>query len=341
MFGFGVGMYDCFGTIYIGEISLKSIRGIFMTLNIAFYSGGILIQYILGYYLTYKETSTLTIALSIILLLSTYYMVESPYHLVEQNQIEEASKVLSWLRASEEKQIQNELHDIINMERAANFKEFISKFKNPEVYKSYIIVFVLGIIASALMTTTVTFANYIVPSSGIISSYHFAMLLCCIPLFASFLSTFVVDRYGRRPLLIGSFLFETIINGIITVLYVLQEKFAVEIPHFSWLVFGLVFVYLITYSLVTYPPILTLRSELFPASYKILGCNICISLNATTNFVCTIFFMQVTQIYGMYLNYVLFTISCFVGVLTVYFLLPETKGKTLHEIQLILKGNKD
>lgn len=340
MLGFGIGTYDCFGTIYIGEIVSENVRGIFLTLVVLCYNAGILIQYILAYYLTYTESNTISLAISIIMLVSTHNIVESPYWLVEHNQHNRASKILSWLRVCEEKQVQDELQDIANMERVTNYSEFFSNFKNPEVYKSYSIVLTLGVIASSLMTTTVTFANYIVPATAHWTSDHFAMLLCCIPMINTFLSSFFIDRCGRRPLLIGSFFLETIVNGVIAALYILQEKFYAHIPHFSWIVFILLMLYLVIYSLATYPPILALRSELFPASYKILGVNICICLNAATNFVCTIFFMQVTQLYGMYLNYLVFTVCCFFGMILVYGLLPETKGKTLFEIQRILKGNK-
>lgn len=60
-------------------------------------------------------------------------------------------------------------------------------------------------------------------------------------------------------------------------------------------------------------------------------------LNATTNFVWAIVFMMMIQIYGMYINFLTCVVVCFVGIVSVYYLMPETRGKTLSEIQLILK----
>ncbi|XP_065215947.1 facilitated trehalose transporter Tret1-like [Planococcus citri] len=337
LMGFGIGTYDGFGIIYQGEITSKHVRGIFLTLNAAFYAGGILLQYILAYYFTFEETSLITTTLAVFHVLLAYFMVESPYYLAEQGKLAEASKVLGWLRAKEEKQIENELQEISTIEKVTDYSEFFINFKKPEVYKSYCISLLLGIVASILMTTMVAFANYIVPDTGVVSSYHFGMLLCIIPMCSGFISAALVERCGRRPLLIVSLFMETIVNGIIAVMFLLQQQFHVEISHFSWIVFALVVLFFVTYSIGTYPMVLAVRSEIFPPSYKVLGINICIGLNSTTNFVFTIFFMEVVLKYGMYLNYVVFSLACLVGLLIVYFFLPETKGKTLAEIQSMLK----
>lgn len=162
------------------------------------------------------------------------------------------------------------------MDRIISFYEFVKHFANPEVYKSLCIILSLGVIASTLMNTSIFFANYIVPDTGSIASSYCSFVFTCIPIFTTFLSTVFIDRFGRRVLLIVSFFLDLFLNPVMTVLYYLEEKTNTRILYFSWIVFGLMVVYLLVFSMATFPPVIVLTTELFPLSYKVVGTNMCI-----------------------------------------------------------------
>ncbi|XKL60385.1 hypothetical protein PGB90_001401 [Kerria lacca] len=77
----------------------------------------------------------------------------------------------------------------------------------------------------------------------------------------------------------------------------------------------------------------SIRSELFAQNVKEIGSSICIMGQSLCAFVSSKIFLYVSDMYGVYMNFVIFHIVCIFGVIYVYFTLPETRGKTLAEIQ--------
>lgn len=325
--------------MYVGEISSKNVRGIFSTLYVTFYDIGTLLQFFCGWYLTYTMTSILTIFIAASALISTYYLSESPFFLESIGQHERAYKILCYLRDDEGKNVTNELHDTKAINTTSNLCEFVYNFKRPDVYKSLHIVTILGIIAAILMTTTISFANYIVPSSQYLSSDAFAMIICFIPVWASISSTFLIERYGRRVLLMGSFVFVGILVAVITVLFYIHDETVYKIPQFTWIMASMIFLFVSIFSFSMYPTIIAIRSEMFPPAYKVFGTNISIMFNSLFSLISTVIFMKIKEFNVLYMVFFGFTLTCLFGFAFTYYFVPETKGKTLNEIQRMLRGD--
>lgn len=326
--------------MYVGEISSKDVRGIFATLYVTFYDLGSLLQFFFGWYLSYRMTAIITAALSASAVLSTYLLSESPFFLQSIGKKEKAYEILCYLRDDEGKNVANELQDTRTINAASNLREFVSNFKRPEVYKSFIVVTVLGVIAALLMTITISFANYLVPNSTYISGDCFAMILCFIPVWASIFSTFFIEKYGRRVLLISSFIVLGFLTAIISVLFYIDERTSYKIPHFSLILAVVILLFVTIFSFSMYPTVIAIRSEMFPPAYKVFGTNMSIWFNSFTSLFSTVVFMKLNELNLIYLVFVSFTITCQLAIVFTYFIIPETKGKTLNEIQRILRGEK-
>lgn len=335
--GFASGLYECFGSIYMGEIPSKNIRGMICSSISAFLSIGVLAQYALGTYLSYGDGAILRVTLAILLVLSTYYLIESPYYLKPVNP-DEALKTISWLRAIKLKQAEKELEDITATEHTT-VEDFFKHLKKPEIYKSFGLALSLGFISTIMTVVVSSFANFIIPETELLNSHQFAILLNIIPAAMNFLSAVTIDRLGRRLLLLVGFSLGLIINAIIAALYYLHEKSIIKVANFPWIIFFIIVLFLITYSLSISPTVTALRTELFPTSHKVLGISLTIVFNAMAFSLGTIFFLRVVKVYGMYLNFSIYCICCFIGLILVRGYLPETKGKSLREIQEILTGN--
>ncbi|XP_065215943.1 solute carrier family 2, facilitated glucose transporter member 8-like [Planococcus citri] len=339
IFGFATGTYTPFCNMYVGEISSKNVRGIFATLYVMFYDIGTLLQFFCGWHLTYKQTAILTTAISAAALLSTYYLTESPFFLISKGQKQRAYNILCYLRDSRGKVVSSELQDTRGINSTANVCEFVSNFKRPEVYKSFIIVIILGIIASLLMTVTVSFANYLIPSTKYLSGDAFAMILCCIPVWASLSSTFLIERYGRRTLLMSSFISIGVMVAIVSVLLYIDERTSYKVPYFTWILAVVILLFVTIFSFSTYPTVIAIRSEMFPPAYKVFGTNTTIMFNSLTSLLSTVIFIKLKELNLIYVVFVAFTITCKVALAFTYFVVPETKGKTLNEIQRMLRGD--
>ena len=63
-------------------------------------------------------------------------------------------------------------------------------------------------------------------------------------------------------------------------------------------------------------------------------------LSRFLGFIALYFFHNLIEILGQAKCYWLFTSSCLLGTIFVYYYIPETKGKTLEQIQDLLNSNK-
>ncbi|XP_065215945.1 facilitated trehalose transporter Tret1-like [Planococcus citri] len=333
--GIANGVHECFGTIYLGEIPSKKIRGMICSSVTAFFNFGILAQYALGTYMSYVNGAILRISLATVLVLSTYYLIESPYHLKPLDS-DKAMKTIAWLQAIPSKQAQQELENI-NVENA-NLIDFVKRFKKPEVYKSFGLALSLGFIATVMTVVVSSFANFIIPETDYLNSHQFAILLTIVPIVMYTLSALIIDHLGRRLLLLVGFSLGIFFNALITLLYYMEETSILNIPNFSWVIFFIIVMFLITYFLSISPTANALRTELFPTSCKVIGVSLTVVCNSLAYLFGTVFFLRISEFYGLYLNFLIYCVCCLVGLILVSAYLPETKGKSLSEIQEILRG---
>ncbi|XP_074132174.1 solute carrier family 2, facilitated glucose transporter member 9 isoform X3 [Sminthopsis crassicaudata] len=147
----------------------------------------------------------------------------------------------------------------------------------------------------------------------------------------------VIERLGRRPLLIGGFGLMTLFFGILTVTLTLQDK-APWIPYLS-----IVCILSIIASFCSGPggiPFI-LTGEFFqqaqrPAAFMIAG-----TVNWLSNFAVGLLFPYIVEGLKTYC-FLVFATICLLGAIYFYFVLPETKNKTYAEIsQAFAKRNKE
>jgi hypothetical protein len=74
-------------------------------------------------------------------------------------------------------------------------------------------------------------------------------------------------------------------------------------------------------------------SELFPTRIRGKGISLCLFFNSLASTLLATFFLPLSHSLGMSMTYGLFAVFTFMYLLTVFFLLPETKTKSLEEIQ--------
>ncbi|XP_012579536.1 PREDICTED: solute carrier family 2, facilitated glucose transporter member 9 isoform X2 [Condylura cristata] len=153
---------------------------------------------------------------------------------------------------------------------------------------------------------------------------------------AAIFSGLVIERVGRRPLLIGGFGLMTLFFGILTVTLTLQDR-APWVPYLS-----IVCILAIIASFCSGPggiPFI-LTGELFqqaqrPAAFLVAG-----SVNWLSNFIVGLLFPFIQRSLDTYC-FLVFATICLTGAVYFYFVLPETKNRTHAEIsQAFAKRNK-
>ena len=81
-------------------------------------------------------------------------------------------------------------------------------------------------------------------------------------------------------------------------------------------------------------------TELMPTRIRSMGMGIAMMLNTGVNFIMALIFLPIVGYYGFSAIFIFWIVCSIVYFLTAAFLMPETKGKTLEEIELYFEGSK-
>ncbi|XP_057665940.1 facilitated trehalose transporter Tret1-like [Diorhabda carinulata] len=327
--------------MYIAEIAEQKIRGFLSSLIYLMMLLGIFVIYAVVPFIPYWAHCTIGAILAILELIIFPFMPESPYYLVFINKPEEAKKSLKRLRSSK-CDIDQELNEIkVAIERQKTDKDKIwDLFIVPSYRKAVIIMFILNgaqhfsSISVLLMNLHIILGAagsiYMEPSSaGIL----FAFLL----LFAACIASVSVDKFGRRSLLIISSIL-TGISLLVLAIYFTLKHSGYDTASVSWIPIASVMIYACVFKLGLGLVPIVLGPELFPANVKGYGMTLVDATYVIASLLSLQLYQRLGDNYGLEYPFYVFSICCFFTAIFSYFVIPETKGKTLEEIQMVLKG---
>ncbi|XP_044733159.1 facilitated trehalose transporter Tret1-2 homolog [Chrysoperla carnea] len=343
--GFGVGIAYSVIPMYISEISSAEIRGILGTSIHLSLSVGAFICFVLGAYLPIVTYSAVCAIFPIIMLCFTFYLPETPYFRVVKHDYEEAENILKFLR--KKIYVRDELKRLIEgykAETAEKKQSWLDLFRDNTNRKSVIII--TALLMAQQWTGGIAIFSYsqviFVDGHSSISAETCGIFLSFMNFAVVFLCGALVDRLGRRILLM--------ISGSITILplVILSGYFYLQ-DHTNFVyienlrLIPLIAIVFFKFSIgigVSSLPYLIL-GELFPTSVKAHAASV-ISISGSVVGVAGNKMYQVfLQEFGYSATFVIFIMWMILALIFVYFMVPETKGLTLEEIQVKLrKSNK-
>lgn len=340
------GLADCslFAALptYIAEVTTPKVRSLYgNALIVAMFSGQFLINCV-GFYLEIQISAFVMLTFPLLFLITFVFMPETPYYLSMVNDGDSALKSLRRLRGCDE--VQEELKQIEadvrrQLSESGRFKDLWSIQSNRRAL-------IVANLTRAFqqfggISVLATYSQYIfMEAGGNISSGHASMIfsgfLAAVNIFANILT----DKFGRkRSMIVSCFGCGTTLLSMAIYFY-LQVYTAIDVSQVTWFPILGIILYVPVFSVgLGVVPTLML-GEIFSASvrrYSAMVSNIIFGI-----FLCstTKLFQVMMSRYGLCVPFFFFSLCCFVGSVTSYFIIPETKGKTLEEIQQILKGNK-
>ena len=104
---------------------------------------------------------------------------------------------------------------------------------------------------------------------------------------------------------------------------------------------GLFAVVLLGFYIIVYSPGMgttpwILNAEIYPLKYRGFGGGVAAMSNWTANLIVSMAFLSLTEALGSWGTFLLFAGFSFLGLIAIYFLVPETKGLPLEEIEKVL-----
>lgn len=168
---------------------------------------------------------------------------------------------------------------------------------------------------------------------------YLTMILGGIQIVCAAISASVVDRYNRRTLLIFSASGVFISTFLIGLSFFLREM-QLDVSGIIWLPATGTILYIIMYAFGLAALPFTMMSEVFPTNVKALGSTIGMLCCYFCSTIVTLTYQPIAIQYGTYIAFWFFSFTTIVGIIFIYFCVPETRRKTLQEIQDQLHGYK-
>ncbi|XP_022997496.1 sugar transporter ERD6-like 6 isoform X2 [Cucurbita maxima] len=204
--GFGVGIISYTVPVYIAEIAPQNLRGSLGSVNQLSVTLGILLSYLLGLFVPWRILAVLGTLPCTILIPGLFFIPESPRWLAKMGMTEEFETSLQVLRGFDT-DITIEVNEIKRSVASANRRRTI-RFADLK-QKRYWLPLSIGIGLLILQQLSgingvLFYSSTIFASAGITSSNAATVGLGAIQVVATAFTTWVIDRAGRRLLLIIS-----------------------------------------------------------------------------------------------------------------------------------------
>lgn len=155
----------------------------------------------------------------------------------------------------------------------------------------------------------------------------------------TFGSTLLIEKAGRRILLLQSSIVMGICLTIVGIFYHLKEGGS-DVSSIGWLPLVAVVLYIVSFSLGFGPIPWMMMGELFASDVKGIASSIAVMFNWTLVFIVTKTFGLMNEGLGGDVTFWIFAACMVAGTLFVAIFVPETKGKSNAEIQALLNGGR-
>ena len=328
--GFAVGIVSFAGPLYLSEISFKEKRGQMVSLYQLAITFGILFSYLINFFCADFQYNWRLMFLfgaipSFLLLISIFYLSDSPRWLVLKGDIDKAKNILAKLNPKMDTNCQiDEIKDTLKVQN--------NTFK---LSKAIIKPFIIGIgIMFCQIATGINAIIYYAPSIFKQVGFEFNNDALYVTIFIgliNFLMTFVaiyfIDRLGRKPLLyIG-------LTGMLIGMIGLGVSYFSIFYLFKIIPILSTALYIVSFSISLGPIALLLISEIFPLKYRGFAMSSAIVANFIFNFIVTGIFPIALEKVGGAITFGIFALIIVFAFIFVYFIVPETKNRSLEEIE--------
>lgn len=349
--GVAMGIALNLSPLYIAEIAPPEKRGMFVTINQLLIMIGVLLAQLVNWQISLLDTLMpdeatfdqiaaswngnygwrwmfgVEVIPAMLFFTLMFFVPESARWLVKNNEETKARKILQRIGGEfYENLAVAEIKTTIRKEDLArvNFKELLNKrvvkFLAIGIFLAFlqqwsgvnvIIYYAADIFQAAGYTLKQMMLNIVVIGSVMVLSV--------------LITIFTVDKFGRKKLLL-------IGTSAMAILYLLIG-YSFYVDQGGWVVVFLVLANVMFYSFTLAPLLWVVLSEIFPTRIRGAAMSIAALAHWVGNFTLTYSFPTIKENLGWANNFWLYGVICAIGFVVLYLVLPETKGKSLEQIE--------
>lgn len=348
--GFGMGLQAASAPVSIAEYSSPKLRGAFLA-TIAFsFATGMLIAHVFGTLLYWRSAGIACGSVYLLSFILVSLSPETPPYLASRGKFNQCRKSFRWLRGFYHDS-EKELEVLLNSQKIevtvvksgkSRLQNWMETAKKPEFYKpTLIMVFMFVMFQISGMTVV---PSYTIPmmdevTGGAIESNTSMLMVDVIRFVTSIMACIVVNKLNRRTVLFLGVII-SVISLFLAALLLYLRDFNIIREEYRWVpvIPTLTYIFGKTLGILAIP--WAIAGEVFPLAYRSLGSGI-------SGMILSIMFFVVVKTaptsfreIGVNGTFLIYGICIAICGAFLYFLLPETKGKTLYEIECHFKGIK-
>jgi sugar porter (SP) family MFS transporter len=339
--GFGIGIASIVGPLYISEIAPPKIRGSLGTLQQLAITLGILLAYFINYIFAsllqgpeaWRWMLGFGIVPAAILGFGMARLPESPRWLVRKDRDEEAHDVLTRIRT--ESSVDDELDEIQEIEevQTRDLSTLLESWARPALIVG------VGLAIFQQITginTVLYYAPTILGSIGLgtLTAILATVGIGIVNVALTVVAVWQVDRLGRRPLLLISVGGMTVMLGIMGAIF----YFTGLSGTIAWLAAASLALYVAFFAVGLGPIFWLMIAEIYPLQVRGVGEGAASVANWAANLIVTLTFLSLVHAIGRGFTFWLYGVVSVFAFLFIYSFVPETKGRSLEEIEADLRG---
>ncbi|MCY9272025.1 sugar porter family MFS transporter [Bacillus inaquosorum] len=335
--GLAVGGSTALVPVYLSEMAPTKIRGTLGTMNNLMIVTGILLAYIVNYLFTPFEAWRWMVGLAavpaVLLLIGIAFMPESPRWLVKRGREEEAKRIMNFTH--DPKDIEMELAEMKQGE-AEKKETTLGVLKAKWIRPMLLIGVGLAIFQQAVgINTVIYYAPTIFTKAGLGTSASAlgTMGIGVLNVIMCITAMILIDRVGRKKLLIwgsvGITLSLAALSGVLLTLGLSAST--------AWMTVVFLGVYIVFYQATWGPVVWVLMPELFPSKARGAATGFTTLVLSAANLIVSLVFPLMLSAMGIAWVFMIFSVICLLSFFFALYMVPETKGKSLEEIEASLK----
>ena len=332
--GIGIGIASFISPMYIAELVPAKVRGALVAVNMLAITTGIVVAYLVDYAFSgvqgWRYMFGLAAIPSVALVIGMWWLPDSPRWLLSKSRVEQARQVLK--RARTWSDVSPEITDIRqSMEKQGDgglAGLFQPSLRMPLIVGLGLAVFqqITGINTVIYYAPTIfKFVGIEAAGPAILAGAGLTMVMWCFHVLAIFL----LDRVGRRPLILIGVAGQIIGLAILGAAFQFQQLASFK----SYAAVGGLVIYVACFAFGLGPIFWLLISEIYPLKIRSAAMSAVTVTNWAMNLVVAVTFLTLVAILGHAGTFWLYGVIAVAAWVFIYRLVPETKGKSLEQIE--------
>ena len=338
--GLAVGGAILIAPMYIAEIAPAEKRGSLVSLNQLMIVIGISASFFSNYFLlesgehNWRYMLGVQMVPALLYFALLWFVPESPRWLLLKGRDEAALQVLR--RVAGEQQAQENLQQI---QRSLTTKSVSRGFRGLLDSRVRLIMIIALGLAFFQQITGINAIFYYLPTifaqagGGVNDAFRQAVMAGLVNVAMTFVAIWLIDKLGRKPLLIVG------IAGMALSLFAISWAFSQE-SYNARLVLIAIIGFVASFAISLGPVMWVLLSEIFPNEQRAAAISVAGFWNALTSASVTMIFPWALSTLGSGGTFLAFGLFATAALLFVVLLVPETKGRTLEQLENDLMAAK-